>query len=485
MVGWLGFLLRIGLLAGVGCGLPGQTLAERCRPGLEARPGMSGLAVLDRGEEALVLRGWLGEAASRTLDIQYFIWTADNVGVLASEAFLRAADRGVRVRVLVDDLLVDAPPEALLALAAHPNIDIRIYNPLHQVGTSTLGRVGALVTRFRDANQRMHDKVAVFDGVVGITGGRNMADEYFDLDQGISFRDRDVLAVGPVVAEMAASFQRFWDSPLARPVEALLPRGAKRLTPAQVQGIYARLRAYATDPANYAPDVRRAVGAAGARLEALLRQLHWSDVRFLSDTPGKNTGRQGLKGSGASTEALLQVVRSARKRVVIQSPYVVLSSVGKGLLRELKTRGVRVQISTNSLASTDNLQAFSGYRKQRRELLRLGAEVYEFRPDAALRTTLLGRPTAQLSLHAKSLVVDGETVFIGTFNLDPRSANLNTEVGVLTRDPALAAEVEQAILRDMAPENSWSARDNPDHHAPFAKRQKVRFWKLLPLTPIL
>lgn len=272
---------------------------------------------------------------------------------------------------------------------------------------------------------------------------------------------------------------------MARPVEALLPKGAKRLTSEQVQGVYARLRAYAGDPANFAPDVRHAVASVGGHWEGTLQDLHWSEARFLSDAPGKNDGRQGLKGSGATTEALLDVVRKARKRVVIQSPYLVLSSVGRALLRELKAKGVSVKISTNSLASTDNLQAFSGYRKQRKELLRLGADIWEFRPDAALRSQLLVRPTAQLSLHAKSLVVDGETVFIGTFNLDPRSANLNTEVGVLTHDPKLAGQVEASILQDMLPENSWSARENPDRHAPFAKRQKMRFWKLLPLNPIL
>lgn len=199
---WRGFLGV--LFAGT---LAAQSLQDRILPLQERHPGASGLRVLEHGEASLVLRAWLSEQATRNLDIQYFIWTSDNVGVLASEAFLRAADRGVRVRVLVDDLLVDAPSEAMLALAAHPLIDIRIYNPLHQVGTSTLGRLGTLVTRFRDSNQRMHDKVAVFDGLVGITGGRNMADEYFDLDKSISFRDRDVLALGPVVSDMQASFQ--------------------------------------------------------------------------------------------------------------------------------------------------------------------------------------------------------------------------------------------------------------------------------------
>lgn len=268
-LGWMN--LWRGLLGVLCTGvLAAQSLQDRILP-LQARhPGASGLCVLERGEEALVARAWLAEQATRTLDIQYFIWTTDNVGILAAETFLRAAERGVKVRVLVDDLLVDAPSEAMLALAAHPNIDIRIYNPRHKVGTSTLGRVGRLLTGFRASNQRMHDKTALFDGVVGITGGRNMADEYYDFDAAFAFRDRDALVAGPAVAAMGASFQRFWESPLAVPVERLL-RKAETLPETRIQAVYASLRAYAADPVNYAPDVRQAVAGAGARMDAFLQ----------------------------------------------------------------------------------------------------------------------------------------------------------------------------------------------------------------------
>lgn len=186
---------------------------------IAAHPGQTGAYILDTGEEALLARAWLADHARSSIEVQYFIWSADNVGILATEALLRAAERGVAVRVLVDDLLIDAPDKTLLALAAHPGVDIRIYNPKHKVGTPLHKRLLNVATDFRGVNQRMHDKTFVVDGRVGITGGRNMADEYFDYDRDYTFRDRDVLLVGDAAQAMRANFEAFWTSPLAVPVE--------------------------------------------------------------------------------------------------------------------------------------------------------------------------------------------------------------------------------------------------------------------------
>jgi putative cardiolipin synthase len=467
-------------------------LAEIVAPLLAEHPGRTGAYVLEKGEESLLARAWLADHAGRTIDVQYFIWSTDNVGVLAAEALLRAAERGVRVRVLVDDLLVDAPPESLLALAEHPSIEIRIYNPMHKVGTSAVRRVGHLVTDFRAANQRMHDKTVIVDGVAAVTGGRNMADEYYDFDHEYNFRDRDALVLGPVVADMEASFERFWTSDLAAPVERLLRRERDHLTAARVRAVYRGLHAYAAAPENFAPEVRQALADLPGRFPALLRDLAWVEARFLCDRPGKNEGKSGLRGGGDTTRELVGILRQARRRVTIESPYLILPEGGLELFRELVRRGVEVRIVTNSLASTDNLQAFSGYAKQRRDLLKAGIALREFRPHAAVERELLehyGRGPGRVpmfAIHAKTLVVDGETLFVGTFNLDPRSANLNTEVGVLLPDPRLAAAVEKAIERDMAPENSWDpATDDPDSQAGLAKRLRLRLWRLLPLTPVL
>lgn len=466
-------------------------LADTVQTLQSTHPGKSGLYVLEKGEDALLARAWLGDHAVSSIDIQYFIWSKDNVGILASEFLLRAAERGVKVRVLVDDLLVDAPSGAMLALAAHPNFDIRVYNPRHKVGVSLPVRVLNLLTRFKDSNQRMHDKTAIFDRQVAVTGGRNMADEYYDHDRAYNFRDRDALVLGPVVGEIQASFERFWTSPLAVPVEELLANPFNRQSPERIQAVYGSLHAYAQNPANFTPEVREALQDLAQRFGRLTEGLVWEDIRFLCDLPGKND-RHHLHGGGRTTAELVAALRKAKRRVTIQSPYLVLSKRGLSLFRELIARGVEVRISTNSLASTDNLQAFGGYRKQRRELLKAGIRVTEFKPDPAIKQALMerrlesGKSVPVFSLHAKTLVVDGETLFIGTFNLDPRSANLNTEVGVLLSNAQVATQVEEAIERDMAPENSWDpAAEDPDVHASAAKRRQLLLWKALPLEPIL
>jgi cardiolipin synthase C len=462
-----------------------------------AHPGRSGSYVLDTGAEALIARAWLTDHAERTLDVQYFIWSTDNVGILAAEALLRCAERGVKVRVIVDDLLIDAPDESLLALAHHPNIDIRIYNPKSSVGTPLQKKVVNVATDFRGVNQRMHNKVLLIDGKAAITGGRNMADEYFDYDHEYNFRDRDVLLVGVVVGSVTASFELFWASPLSVPVEELydglgLMQKHVEVNDAEVQDIYRWLRTYAGAPENFAPEVRAAIAATPQAFPRLAAQTQWSRVEFISDLPGKNDNSFSLGGGGLATAALARLVDAAKESITIQSPYLVVSDAAVDLFRRARARGVRVRINTNSLASTDNLMAFSGYRSQRKNLLRLGFEISEFQPEPAAQRALLARLSAAhktkpiAALHAKTMVVDHQVLYIGTFNFDPRSENLNTEAGAVIHDAQLASTVEQAIALDMQPGNSWdAAKDDPDSHASFGKRSKVRLWQLLPLKPLL
>jgi putative cardiolipin synthase len=456
---------------------------------LAAHPGQTGTLVLERGEQALLVRGWLADNARRNIDVQYFIWSTDNIGILAAEALLRAAERGIRVRVLVDDLLIDAPDQSLRALAMHPNIDIRIYNPVHSVGVPWYKRLFGLATNFRRANQRMHDKTLIVDGQLAITGGRNMADEYFDYDHEYNFRDRDALVIGDAAASVQHSFERFWNSTLAVTIEQQLPDA---LTPEQASATYARLHAHAADARNFAPEVRQAIASVPETFPQLAGELQWGPVEFISDTPGKNDGRAGLGGGGLSTAALARLLESARDEVLIQSPYLVLSDPALDLFRRTVSRGVRIRISTNSLASTDNLQAFSGYRSQRRKLLKMGIELREFRPHPQVEREVMQRYAALrtrspvFAIHAKTMVRDRTAVYIGTYNLDPRSENLNTEVGVIIHDPVQAARVAAAIDTDMLPANSWNpATEQPDGTASFMKRLKVRFWQMLPLRALL
>ncbi|MDQ3187655.1 MAG: phospholipase D family protein [Pseudomonadota bacterium] len=464
---------------------------------IAAHVGKSGVYVLDTGTEALLARAWLADHATESIDVQYFIWSTDNIGILAAEALLRAADRGVRVRVVVDDLLIDAPDKSLLALAAHPMIDIRIYNPQTSVGVPLLKRLLNLLTDFRGVNQRMHDKTLVVDGKIAITGGRNMAAEYFDYNHEYNFRDRDALLLGEAVKAMQASFQRFWSSELSVKVEELYGRlGALqkyvRVTDAEVAQIYRELHEYAKSPENFAPEVRAAVVATPNSFARLAQQMTWGKVEFISDRPGKNESQFRLDGGGQTASALGQLVQNARSRVVIQSPYLVLSDKAMELFRQTTARGVTVRINTNSLASTDNLAAFSGYRNQRDQLLRMGLQIYEYKPAPEVQLKLMQRivtttRTAPVfSLHAKTMVIDAKTVYIGTFNFDPRSENLNTEVGAVIHDEALARAVEASIETDMAPANSWdAAKDNPDQYVSLAKRIKARLYQLMPLKPLL
>ncbi len=464
---------------------------------IAAHAGKTGVYVLDTGAEALLARAWLVENARQSIEVQYFIWSTDNIGILAAEALLRAADRGVRVRVIVDDLLIDAPDQALLALARHPKIDIRIYNPKTSVGAPIQRRLQNVVTDFRGVNQRMHDKTLVVDGKIAITGGRNMAAEYFDYNHEYNFRDRDALLLGVAVKAMQANFESFWGSELSVAVEELydglgLMQKNVRVDDEQIKQVYRELHAYAKSPENFAPEVRAAIDATPTSFARLAQQMRWTEVEFISDKPGKNDQRFRLGGGGQTSTALARLVQGAKQRVVIQSPYLVASDEALALLGEIRARGVAVRINTNSLASTDNLPAFSGYRNQRGRLLEMGLQLYEYKPAPAVQQQLVQRLSAVsrtapvFSLHAKTLVIDGKTVYIGTFNFDPRSQNLNTEVGVIIHDEALARAVEASIETDMAPGNSWNAAtDDPDQHATLGKRSKVRLYQIMPIKPLL
>ena len=485
------------LLAGLPSAGFAQSLLDwvdrNCADCREQMASSTGAYILEKGEEALIGRAWLAQHATRSIDIQYFIWSTDNVGTLAAEQLLLAAERGVIVRVLVDDMLVDAKDETLLLLSAHKNVQIRIYNPNVSVGKSFFGRIWNVFTQFRGINQRMHDKAAIFDGIAGITGGRNMADEYFDFDSTYNFRDRDILLLGPAVADMKENFEEFWRSPLAVPVGALIEADGQTITDADSRAKAAELHAYASNPVNFEPAIREAIEDLPDSFPKLLSDMTWQPVTFVSDAPGKNDGQSGLGGGGMTTESLFATIRNAKHSILIQSPYLIMPRGGIELLAKLNERGVRTRILTNSLASTDNVPAFSGYHRQRPRLLNAGVELYEFKPQPGIQTELVARymrladNNPIFALHAKSMVIDDRLVFIGTFNLDPRSANLNTEVGVLIESEELARRLTASIEKDMRLENSWrpTLEFAPDYVVERKKRIQLGFINLLPIEPLL
>jgi putative cardiolipin synthase len=466
-------------------------LAAALEPLREKMASATGVYVLERGNDALLARAWLSDAATRSIDIQYFIFSADNVGLIASDYLLRAAERGVKVRILVDDLLVDADADQLLAFDAHPNLEVRIYNPNINLGKSLGKKLSNVVRDFRGINQRMHNKTFVVDGQVVITGGRNVADEYFDYDQEYSFRDRDLLLFGGVAGEVQASFETFWSHRLSQPLGKVVEPSEGELDP---PAVWEQLHEYACDPSNFWPDVRDQIKSLPAAFARLREDIRWvPGARFVSDVPGKNDGKKGLGGGGVSTSAVIELVKSARRSLVLQSPYLVTTQLGRTLFADAVKRGVRVRILSNSLASTDNLDAFSGYARSRAELLSTGVEVYEWRPDAAVRrermADVLEKVTGHVPIfgvHAKTMVVDDDTLVVGTFNLDPRSTNLNTECITVVPSPELAAGVLAHMNEEMQPENAWrtTAEWDPDAEAGWWKRVELLLHRVVP-TEIL
>lgn len=467
-----------------------ESACEDCATRMQSQ---TGVYILEKGEEALIGRAWLTKHATRSIDVQYFIWSTDNIGILAAEQLLSAAERGVAVRVLVDDFIIDAQNRTLLLLSAHPNVQIRIYNPKFVVGVSFWGKLKNSITQFREVNQRMHDKTAIFDGVASITGGRNMADEYFDFDHEYNFRDRDILVLGSAVRDVSENFNEFWDSEFAVPVEYVLADELGDISSEDVSRRAAELHAYASDPTNFAPEIRQAIDTTSRYFPALMQAMVWDDVEFISDVPGKNEGTSGLGGGGLSTNRLISAVRDAKKSILIQSPYLIMPDGGIELFEQLVKRGVKIRISTNSLASTDNTPAFAGYSSQRDDLLDAGVQLFEFKPSPAIQDQLIenypriAENNPIFALHAKSMVIDDRVIFIGTFNLDPRSANLNTEVGVLIDNPELARQLTDSIERDIRPENSWHTTSdfNPDSEVSRGKRFSAWIIGLLPVKPVL
>jgi putative cardiolipin synthase len=299
--------------------------------------------------------------------------------------------------------------------------------------------------------------------------------------------------MGQAVADMGRNFDEFWTSSLAVPVDEVLGDAAQQVSAEDAQRRALELHAYAADPANFEPEIREAIDAMPERFAALLANMSWQDARFISDAPGKNAGESGLAGGGESTSDLYELVRGAQHSILIQSPYLIMPAGGVELFESLTKRGVRIRISTNSLASTDNIAAFSGYHRQRASLLNAGVELYEFKPHPGIQRELVERyprlaaNDPVFALHAKSMVVDDRTIFIGTFNLDPRSANLNTEVGVLIESENLARQLTTNIERDLMPENSWHTTREfcPDFEVGRGKRVELGFINLLPVESIL
>lgn len=465
------------------------TLTKELEDVAELMRTKTGVYVLEDGSGSMVARAWLSEYAEKTIDIQYFIFSTDNVGLIACDYLIRAADRGVKVRIIVDDIMVDSDIQDILTFDSHENITIKIYNPGVNLGKNIFSKVQKFVTDFRSANQRMHNKTFIVDGKVVITGGRNIADEYFDYDHEYNFRDRDILLLGKESENVTTSFNEFWNSQLSKKVAVIIKEIPENI---YSENRFENLHEYACNPDNFWPQVRKRIEALPTTFNTIKNseKLVWLDsVAFVSDNPGKNDGTNGLGGGGISTTTLIDLVRNAKTSIDIQTPYLITTELAQNLFQEAVDRGVKIRILTNSLASTDNLEAFSSYQTDREKLLNTGVRIFEFRPDAAERTKLMtGELQEKLDhkpifgLHAKSMVIDNKITVIGTFNLDPRSANLNTECIVIVHSDTVSRGVLKGMEEEFKLENSWETtlEYNPDSEVSKFKRLKTWTRKMIP-----
>lgn len=390
--------------------------------------GPSGFFPLSSGTDALGARLRLTETAEKSIDVQYFLMKGDTAGQVFTGALLRAADRGVRVRFLLDDIFTTIEDEELELLDAHAKIEVRLHNPISRRGVSAINKVAT----FRSANRRMHNKSFTVDNQATIVGGRNIADEYFDLRPKSEFLDLDMLAIGPVAHEVSAVFDRFWNHRRSVPMAAF----GRKYTREDL----AIARAEVTESARQRGEqVYRAAIHTGL-IQAMVggaQSLYSADATVLTDEPEKLTSRVS-PDQMLLVQQLLEVIDGATQEVIVMTPYFVPGKAGVAYWKSIVDKGVRVVLVTNSLASNNHTAVHAGYAKYRKRIIEAGVELYEVRALAASGSRML---------HTKGMIIDRRTVFIGSLNLDPRSIAINSEMGMLVPNASLAESMAENALQ--------------------------------------
>lgn len=461
-----GLALTLGLLFLAGCstaprvvnrpvshaltGPVDNRLSEALARDAAEHPGLSGFHLLSHNLDAFAARVVLSRVADQTLDVQYYLFHSDDTGAYIGHELLSAADRGVRVRLLIDDMATSGRDANIAVLDSHPNIEIRLFNPFPTRGWA---RFVDFITRPGRVGRRMHNKSFIVDNMAAIIGGRNIGDEYFSARTDYLFADIDVLALGPVVPEVSASFDDYWNSEWATPVTALT---SYRPAPGKLDQVR---RLYADHAARMESSVYGEAVAESDLLQGLddhRLPLHWAGARLFADRPAKvDPDRDGQNPGG---EGLRPLVEDGKEELLLISPYFVPGRDGVALFKRLRKRGMRVEVLTNSLAANDVWIVHSGYVGYRAKLLRLGVGLFEIKPRAfdAERRELTDNPEKyRIRLHAKTFVLDRSRVFIGSANMDPRSRNLNTEIGLMIDSPGLSAEVVDIFREVTGPQNSY------------------------------
>jgi cardiolipin synthase C len=432
--------------------LPAQTeLDLELAPLLAMRPGLTGVLLVSDGLEAYAMRALATRKAGRSLDLQYYIWKDDLVGRLLAREVHAAAERGVRVRMLLDDLNAQGLDPKFMALDAHPNIELRLYNPIRN--RQGPARILELLHRVFSLNHRMHNKAWIADGRVAVVGGRNIGEEYFAADAQVNFRDLDLLLFGPAVAQASDIFDAYWNSSAAVPIASLRPKHPDALA-RMIAGTHLEAELPGAKP--YLARVEGSQGVRDYYRRAL--QPHWTDrLEVVADPPIK---RPGARSGEWLVDRLAASLGDARHKALIISPYFIPGEGAARMLGDMARRGVHVGVVTNSLAANDVAAVHSAYARYRQPLLEDGVRLYETRVRGHHPDPSGPFGSSGASLHTKAFVVDDSRGFVGSFNLDPRSINLNTEMGVLFDDPAIAIGVRNEYLRLASPElGYWLYRD--------------------------
>jgi putative cardiolipin synthase len=415
--------------------------------------GVSGYAVVDRNGDGLRWRLAMADSAERSLDMLYYLWYGDSGGLLLLEHVIQAAERGVRVRIVVDDALFIKGKKGLADLDTHPNIEIRIFNPWASKG---VGRAFETAGRMKKLNHRMHNKLLIADGVVTILGGRNIGDHYFGLHHKYNFHDLDVIAVGGEAAEASEIFDHFWNSDQVLPASAFVDDPSWDEINATRTEELERLREtgdlvdFPFDRRDWSEDLSALVD----RMSSGTSTVEYD--RLAPDSPAPT--RDGVV-------RLAEVVEQARSEVLIVNAYIIPGDRMMQILRDATERGVRVRMLTNSLASNDVPAVTAKYKKYRKPLLEAGVELYEFRAHPEIQPGIIDTVPVVAKfagLHTKAAVIDGEIVYIGSLNLDPRSIRINTEMGMIITSRGLAERVAEIAERDMGPANSWQVHLDQD-----------------------
>ena len=409
----------------------------------DEHPDQSGFYPLSDGIDALSVRLLMAERAERSIDAQYYLIKSDIVGNAFIYALLRAADRGVHVRLLVDDIFTSGYDAGMAGLVTHPNFEIRIFNPFARRSARFIDGI----TSFSRINRRMHNKSFTVDNLVTIIGGRNIADEYFGARVDAKFSDLDVLAIGPVVQDVSAMFDEYWNHERAAPVAAF----AKM--PDDPAAELVRLRAELEQSRQEIADSIYAAAVRDKVLEYIETDTNpfvWAPYTLAVDSPDKSFKSKAAEAASITT-ALRDSLLSAEKEMVVISPYFVPRKTGIEAFTEVQNRGIQVTIITNSLAANNQSSVHGGYAPSRKPLLKAGVKIFEVRPDADVSgSELTAASGAKATLHTKAFVVDSKELFIGSFNFDPRSANINTELGVIIRSPELAEQMSTTIAAALA-----------------------------------